>query len=278
MPSDDVIHPGIRPGGTPLVTFAPMLRGSGAQLPRLLSRLLTVAQRGMGVPVEMEFAVDGVAPGAPMAFHLLQVRPMVVGPISKGTLLENEESFADALVFSRRALGHGRSASIDDLVVVRPDCDRAKTPEIAAALERINQDLRQAGRSYVLIGPGRWGSRDPWLGIPVTWSQISKARAIVETDFTDFEVEPSQGSHFFHNLTSFGVAFLNARQDDGGRVDWEWLARQPAAKEDAGGAVRHLHLDPPVRVLVEGRTGRGMVAQSARALTAGDCSALRPRR
>jgi DNA-binding response OmpR family regulator len=258
--ADDAIHPGVRAGGIPLVTFAPVLRGTQALLPKLLSRLLAMAQRGMGVPVEMEFAVDAPARGEPMTFYLLQVRPMVVGPTSKGTLLDDEASLEDAVVYSKRALGHGRSASISDLVVVRPDCDRGKTAEIAAALEQINQHLREAGRSYLLIGPGRWGSRDPWLGIPVVWSQISKARAIVETDFQDFEVTPSQGSHFFHNLTSFGVAFLSVRQGDGGHIDWDWIASQPSAHEDVDGSVRHIHLDRPVRVLVEGRTGRGVVA------------------
>ena len=134
---------------------------------------------------------------------------------------------------------------------------------LAAVRGRLKRELREAGRSCILIGPGRWGSRDPWLGIPVTWPQISTARAIVETDFGDLEVEPSQGSHFFHNLTSSGVAFLAVhRQQDGGAINWEWLDAQPIVTQELGGAVRHIRLERPVRVLVDGASNRGVVVQA----------------
>jgi hypothetical protein len=136
------------------------------------------------------------------------------------------------------------------------------TPQIAQAAEAINRRLRDADRRSILIGPGRWGSRDPWLGIPVEWPQISSARAIVETDFTDLEVEPSLGSHFFHNLTCFGVAFFAVHANQAqGRVNWEWLRRQPSLDSALDGGIRHLRLESPVEVLVDGSTGRGIIRE-----------------
>lgn len=161
---------------------------------------------------------------------------------------------------SPSALGHGRRTNVRDVVVVLPTLERAQTPEVASILERENQRLREEGRGYLLIGPGRWGSRDPWLGIPVAWAQISAAVAIVETDFADLDVEPSQGSHFFHNLTSFGIPFLAVhRLQDGGSVNWEWLAAHPAEHEELTGVVRHIRLDRPLEVVVDGATRRGLV-------------------
>jgi hypothetical protein len=165
------------------------------------------------------------------------------------------------VVSAERALGHGRKHAIMDIVAARPDCSRARTPEVATALERINAGLRGEGRLCVPVRPGRWGSGDSWLGIPVSWSQISTAKAIVETDFADLEVEPSQGSHFFDNLTAFGIAFLSvSRRTNVGSIDWEWLTSQSAREEAVGGAVRHIRLTAPVRVVVDGATGRGVIA------------------
>jgi hypothetical protein len=147
-----------------------------------------------------------------------------------------------------------------DVIVVWHDLDRARTPEAAIALERLNGELRQAGRRYLLIGPGRWGSRDPWLGVPIAWPQISAAAAIVEVDFDDLEVEPSQGSHFFHNLTCFAIPFLAVhRRPEAGTVRWDWLAAQPVRAQDVDGKVRHLRLDRPLHVLLDGARRRGVV-------------------
>jgi len=124
----------------------------------------------------------------------------------------------------------------------------------------INQRIREEGHTVLLLGPGRWGSRDPWLGIPVTWGQISAARAIVETDFPDLEVEPSQGSHFFHNLTCFGVSYLTVHEGrDGGAIDWAWFDAQPVVESALDGVVRHLRSEAPLTVIVDGVQGRGVV-------------------
>lgn len=256
---NDAISPGLAPGGVPLVTFAPLLRGMVFPFAEVVAAVLGAAERGMGVPVEIEFAVDRVAVDAPRIFHVLQVRPMVVERAAEAGTLEVAPP-ARAVVVSEHALGHGRDESLFDVVLVKPDCDRGRTVEVAAALDRINKGLRQQGRRCLLIGPGRWGSRDPWLGIPVTWSQVSAAKSIVETDFADLDVEPSQGSHFFHNLTSFGIPFLSVRRrPPSGEVDWPWFASQPAVEEAVGGAVRHLRFAEPLRVRIDGATGRGVI-------------------
>jgi hypothetical protein len=168
-----------------------------------------------------------------------------------------------AVVVSEVALGHGRRETLEDLIIVDPDAiDRSQTPLVAQITEGFNRKLRDAKRHCILIGPGRWGSRDPWLGIPVEWPQISSARAIVETDFNDLQVEPSLGSHFFHNLTCFGVAFfaVHAHRQQGW-VNWEWLRQQPCVDEALGGGVRHIRLGSPVQVLVDGSSGRGVILE-----------------
>ena len=262
--SDDTITPGLSKRGTPLITFAPLLKGRVLPLPELLSRLLTTAQAGIANPVELEFAAD-ILPGLGQhqTFHVLQVRPLVVEKMGAAVELAPEAE-ARALVSSSVALGHGRRESIADVVVIAPDrLNRSATSQAAIAIESINRSLRDAGRTCILIGPGRWGSRDPWLGIPVAWAQISTARVIVETDFPDLQVEPSFGSHFFHNLTSFGVAFLVVHAAaDGGFINWKWFDQQPTVSEALDGAVRHLRLSHPAQVVVDGSSGRGVILEA----------------
>ncbi|MDR3670994.1 MAG: PEP/pyruvate-binding domain-containing protein [Holophaga sp.] len=263
LPADDRIVDGIQAPGTPLVTFSRILKGQGFPLPRILTRLLQITEACIGVPVEIEFAVD-LKPRDPQTFHVLQIRPMHVErvPLPAGSL---EPLRAGAVVFSRSTLGHGRRGGIRDVIAIPWDLDRARTREAAQAVEAINRGLRQEGRPSLIIGPGRWGSADPWLGIPVTWPQISTARAIVETDFQDLEVDPSQGSHFFHNLTAFGVAYFTIhRRGDDGAIAWDWLGAQPLARTELDGRVRHYRLDEPLEVLVDGARGLGAVVPEAR--------------
>ncbi len=249
--------------GVPLITFKPLLRSRFLPLPEILTWLLQVSQEGMASPVEIEFAAD-IRPGLsrPQSFYVVQLRPMVIEQMDVTVELDEEDA-EHAVVVSEVALGHGRREAISDLIFVDPDLiDRSMTPQIAQAAEVINRRLREADRRSILVGPGRWGSRDPWLGIPVEWPQISSARAIVETDFKDLEVEPSLGSHFFHNLVCFGVAFfaVHAHQMQG-QVNWEWLRRQPSVDSALDGGVRHLRLASPVEVLVDGSTGRGIIRE-----------------
>jgi hypothetical protein len=142
-------------------------------------------------------------------------------------------------------------------VVVRRDTfDRARTPDIARDVGAVNATLRQAGRTYVLIGPGRWGTADRWLGVPVRWEQITNARVIVECPIGTLEVEPSQGTHFFHNLTSLGMGYFTIHEHSGA-VDWDWIeALEPAARTQW---TAHYRLDSPMEVLIDGRSGEGVI-------------------
>jgi hypothetical protein len=256
--ANDRIVDGLDGRGTPLVTFNAVLKGQGFPLPQILTNLLKVAEACIGVPVEIEFAADLRTQGT-QTFHVLQVRPMNVERV-RTAAASLEPLREQAVVFSRSTLGHGRNGSIHDVIAIPWDLERARTREAAQALGAINSGLRKEGRPSLIIGPGRWGSADPWLGIPVTWPQISSARAIVETDFLDLEVEPSQGSHFFHNLTAFGVAYFTIhRRGDDGSVDWDWLEQQPLVRTELDGKIRHYRLERPLEVLVDGEAGMGAV-------------------
>jgi len=158
---------------------------------------------------------------------------------------------------SDSVLGNGRIDDIRDIIVVdRQRFERASSRQTASEIAQLNAEL--AGRPYLLIGVGRWGSADPWLGIPVSWEQISGARVIVEAGFADFKVTPSQGTHFFQNLTSFDVGYFTVNPDAGdGFVDWDWLAAQPALRETT--YVRHLRTTRPVVVKMNGKNGEGII-------------------
>jgi hypothetical protein len=166
-------------------------------------------------------------------------------------------------------MGNGKVDTVRDLVVVAPDrFERGKSAEVAQHLAQLNAELRAAGVSYVLIGAGRWGSRDPWLGVPVTWDQISGARAIVEAGFRDIHVTPSQGSHFFQNIVSFNVGYftVNPGHDDD-FVDWDWLAAQAAVRDTP--FVRHLRFDSPIIVKMNGRKNQGVILKPGGVATSG---------
>jgi len=186
------------------------------------------------------------------------LRPLAL--MRESEAIEIGEVAADAaLCRSQRVLGNGRIEGIRDLVVVDfQRFERARSREAAAEVGRLNGLLRAAGTPYILIGVGRWGSRDPWLGIPVTWDQVSGAQVIVEAGLRDLSVTPSQGTHFFQNLTSFNVGYFTVNPEAGdGLVDWEWLDAQPAMSDAAH--VRHLRLEQPLLVLMNGRKNEGLI-------------------
>ena len=251
---NDAIYDGMSRPGVRVVSFASILKHDSFPLATLLDRLLAIGHWGMGGPVEIEFAAD--LDKRELAF--LQLRPLalshemielVIGDVEPGKLVCR----------SNRVLGNGRIDDIRDVIVVdRLRFDRASSRQVAAELAQCNAEL--AGRPYLLIGVGRWGSADPWLGIPVTWEQISGARVIVEAGFADFKVTPSQGTHFFQNLTSFNVGYFTINPDAGdGFVDWDWLAAAPAVRETA--YVRHLRFDRPVLVKMNGKQGEGIICK-----------------
>ncbi|MEN6633783.1 MAG: PEP/pyruvate-binding domain-containing protein [Candidatus Polarisedimenticolia bacterium] len=256
----DRVVPGIGADGPRILNFAPLLTLGEFPLNEAVRALLAAAERALSAKVEIEFAASFVERrGEPTRVHFgfLQVRPMVVST----TLVDLPDELLDdprALAASEAVMGNGVDRTLRDVVYVRPDrFESSATPEIAAELEVVNRGLVDEGRGYLLIGFGRWGSSHASLGIPVAWSQISGARAIVEASLPEMNVEPSQGSHFFHNLSSFGVAYFTVRHEGPRRIDWAWLDAQPAARE--GRYTRHVRLAAPLDLRVDGRRGRGVV-------------------
>jgi hypothetical protein len=255
-PENDVVYDGVLRDGPRLVTFAHVLKSELFPLAAILRLLLEIGREGMACPIEIEFAVDMSA--RPMEFGFLQIRPIY--SFEESGEIDIKDADPDhAICFSPRALGDGHIAGIHDIVYVKPDeFDKSRTQEIAAELAKTNDDLRESGRQCVLIGPGRWGSADRWLGIPVTWEQISSAQVIVEASLEDFVVTPSQGTHFFQNLTSFGIGYLTVHPSlSEGFIDWAWLAAQPVVEETR--FVRRVRVPQPLDVVLNGRTREGVI-------------------
>jgi hypothetical protein len=256
---NDALYDGVGRPGPPVVSFAGVLKHDAFPLPRLLQRLLEVASWGLGSAVEIEFAVTlPSAGGAPAEFGFLQLRPLALARETEALEIRSVEE-SRVLCRSASVLGNGRVDDVRHLVVVDPQrFERGRSREVAQALSQFNARLVSEGHSYLLIGAGRWGSADPWLGIPVTWEQISGARVIVEAGLRDFRVTPSQGTHFFHNLTCFNVGYFTVNPDAGeGWVDWDWLAAQPAEREVE--SVRLLAFDKPVVALINGKKSEGLI-------------------
>jgi CheY-like chemotaxis protein len=257
--TDGIGRPGVR-----LVSFAHVLKADVFPLAEIMTTLLELARACMSVPVEIEWAA-ALSPDPerePHQFGFLQIRPLALA--GGGVQLERAALTDDrALVATEVALGNGRHHDVHDIVYVRPDrFDRARTREIAQEVAAVNRRLLEEGRPYILLGPGRWGTSDHWLGVPVRWDQISGARVIVETDLPDFRVTPSEGSHFFHNLTSFHVGYLTVNHGaPPARCDWAWLDAQPVAWE--GTFLRQVRLETPLEVVIDGRNRRAVVLRPA---------------
>ena len=255
------VYDGLSRQGRRIVSFAPILKHGMFPLAALLDELMTIGEDAMGRPVEIEFAVR-LPRGREQAadFGFLQLRPLVMS--REGEDIRMDDIGAERLVCqSSQVLGHGRLDDLFDVVMVDYHrFERGRSQEVAESVAHFNAQLSAAGRPYVLIGVGRWGSADSWLGIPVAWDQISGARVIVESGFRDFRVQPSQGSHFFQNLTAFQIGYFTVNPDAGeGFIDWQWLAEQQAAEEN--GCVRHLQFARSLRVLMNGKTSRGMIVK-----------------
>jgi DNA-binding NarL/FixJ family response regulator len=258
-PENDVVYDGVNRPGPRLVTFAHVLKAGVFPLADIIKLLLELGQHGMACPIEIEFAVNMKT--SPMQFGLLQIRPTISDEAFEKVSLEESDP-STLLCYSPQTMGNGTIRGLCDIVFVKPEAfDSVQTRRIAAEISQINERLRKAGRTCVLIGPGRWGSADPWLGIPVLWEQISTAHVIVETSLRDFVVTPSQGTHFFQNLTSFRIAYLTVNPTAGGGfVDWAWLNEHEAVEETQ--FIRHIRLAEPVEAKLDGRNRRGVIYKS----------------
>jgi CheY-like chemotaxis protein len=256
---NDRITDGLGRAGVRLVTFAPILKYGAFPLAALLDQLVKDGESAFGQPVEIEFAVRLPRQVGEVAqFGFLQIRPLVLSHETEEMHMEGVER-ERIMAQSGKVLGNGRIANLQDVVLVDSQrFERAQSRDVARQVAYFNAKLAAENRPYLLMGVGRWGSTDPWLGIPVEWDEISRARVIVEAGFRDFRVTPSQGSHFFQNLSAFRVGYFTVNPDLGeGTVDWDWLAVQPTAEER--GCVRHIRLAGPVTVLMNGHSGTGMI-------------------
>jgi CheY-like chemotaxis protein len=258
-PENDALYDGMSRKGVRVVTFAPILRSQIFPLADLVSFLSDLGAWGMGTPVELEFAAKlSPPPGGRRTFAVLQMRPMVLSRETDEMAVADEDN--DKLICrSSQILGHGVEREIHDVLVVDTHrFERANSREVAQEVARLNAELLSEGRGYVLIGPGRWGTNDPWLGIPVRYENISGARAIVEAEFRDMSVDPSQGSHFFQNITSFQVGYFTVtRRSKDSFVDWEWLDGVEPLR--SGRFVRHLRFENPVVVRMNGHQRTGLI-------------------
>jgi CheY-like chemotaxis protein len=277
------IYDGVSRAGARIVTFAPMLKQSTFPLAEILDDLVRAGEEALGNPVEIEFAVRLPQQGTPpdsdtvrrdaasrvsgsgtgqishvAEFGFLQIRPLTLARDSEDLALDDVQP-ERLICRSTKVLGNGRIENLHDVIVVDSQrFERSRSQEVAQAVAQFNRLLLGNNRPYLLIGVGRWGSTEPWLGIPVEWDEISGARVIVEAGFRDFRVTPSQGSHFFQNLTAFRIGYFTVNPDAGeGSVDWQWLAEQQAVQEQ--GCVRHLQFAEPICVVMNSRTSQGVI-------------------
>jgi len=271
----DVVRDGVNYEGKKIITFSSILQHDTFPLASIVKDLLKIGQHEMNLPIEIEFAVNMDVPkGDPYIFNFLQIRPIVESDQSSVINMKavNEE---ETILYSKSALGNGEFTGIRDLVYVKPEnFNASNSNEIASRMEKLNaafkeqcEAMRKKGisldcRGYVLVGPGRWGSSDPWLGIPVKWSQISEARIIVESGLENYRIDPSQGTHFFQNLTSFRVGYMTINPFiKDGFYDPGYLDGLPAEYEDE--YIRHVRFDTNLVIRIDGKTNQGAVMKPA---------------
>lgn len=254
----DRLSPGTGRDGPRVLDFAPLLRLREWDVNEALASLLALSEESLGMPVEIEVAATlPPTSGGRARLGLVQVRAMAA-PGQETPVGEEDLVGPDVMLGSCHVMGNGVVDDVRDVVYTKPDAfDFARSREVAVELDAWNRVLVEEGRPYMLVGFGRWGSSDPWLGIPVTWGQVAGARVIVEATRPGQRIEPSQGSHFFHNVSSLGVMYFSTGATEPTDLDWEFLeAHEAMAETDL---LRHVRLDPPLRLRVDGRSGRGFV-------------------
>jgi hypothetical protein len=244
-----------------IITFSGILHAGVFPLAEILDYILKLGQQEMGRPVEIEFAVNlekNSEKEIEGTFFLLQIRPIVDNKeLMEEDLTKTQEE--ELVLYSKHALGHGICNDVFDIIYVKTEeFDAANNQQIASDIEQLNKQLTEEGRNYILVGPGRWGSSDPWLGIPVKWPHISNARVIVESGLENYRIEPSQGTHFFQNLTSFGVGYftINPYLQDG-IFDETFLNAQPAVRETQ--YLRHIRFEKPLIIKIDGKKNIGLI-------------------
>lgn len=258
IPSDQMIYDGYYEGGRKIISFANILQHDVFPLAQILQEVLSTGQNEMGRAVEIEFAAD-LKDNEEGYFYILQIRPIVQ---NKEFINEDltEIKPDDTVLYSKDALGHGIFTDVYDVIYVKTEVFNASNnPKIAVEIDELNRQFLEVDKNYVLVGPGRWGSSDHWLGIPVNWSQISNARVLVEVALDNYRIEPSQGTHFFQNLTSFGVGYfsINPFLADDGFFNEAYLNKLPAIYESE--YIRHVRFEQPSIIKINGKNKMGVV-------------------
>ncbi|MCL1867537.1 MAG: PEP/pyruvate-binding domain-containing protein [Paludibacter sp.] len=259
---EQTISDNINEDGRKLITFANILKHNVFPLSDILQNLLSVAQKELGRPVEMEFAVNlDYSPAQQHTFYLLQVRPIVS---INNNFNENLDKIPpeDTIISSKNALGNGIIDNIFDVIYIKPETfDSVENQQLVEQIEQLNAQLVAENRNYILIGPGRWGSSDAWLGIPVKWQHISNARVIVESGLPDYRIDPSQGTHFFQNLTSLGVFYFTINHFSGdGYYNLKYLNSKKAKFEND--KIRHIRFDKPIIAKADGCKAEGVIMKA----------------
>ena len=255
---NDAIYDGLSRVGPRVITFGPVLKNKLFPFPGILNLLLDIGTWGMGTPVEIEFAVNMNSPSHQQEFGLLQMRPLVISHEEEQLNIE-EHKDGELICRSNQVLGNGIIRDIRDIILVDFHLfKRSKSRDVANEVAAFNSQLVNENKPYLLIGVGRWGSLDPWLGIPVTWEQISGAKAIIETSFKEMNVEPSQGSHFFQNITSFMIGYFTINTThNNGFLNWDWLLSvKPHSKKEY---TKHLRFEQPLQLKMNGHINKGII-------------------
>ena len=256
---NDIIRDGTGYKGKKIITFSNILRYNTFPLAEILDALLEIGQKEMNNPIEIEFAVNLNTPSnAPRIFNFLQIRPIVDDKEAININIDNISN-EETIISSNSALGNGTINDIHDFIYVKPEAFKAaESKNIVLEIEKLNSQFIKDNKSYVLVGPGRWGSSDPWLGIPVKWSQISQARVIVEAGLENYRIDPSQGTHFFQNLTSFKVGYftINPFINDG-YYNLDFLKNQEANYESK--FIRHIIFENQITIKIDGKHNKGII-------------------
>lgn len=258
-PQDNRMKTGLSHTGPRIVNFAGLLKYDTFPLARVIRRILEIMESSMGLTVEIEFAVN--LEGYNKGFYILQLKPLLRSA-EFFTIETDEIDKSELVLYTERGMGNGKVDYITDIIYADPEkFNKVETQHMAGELEKLNNKMRKLERHFILIGPGRWGTRDRWLGIPVVWQQISNAKIIVETDLKDFKVDASLGSHFFHNITSMNIGYLTVHETNNRDfIDWEWLSSiKPAERTEH---FVHLELKEPLTVLMDGKQGISLIKKN----------------
>lgn len=258
-PEGDRLMAGLNHNGPRIVNFANILQHNYIPLADTIQSVLEIVEEALGSPVEIEWAVDLTKDSEGHAsFYLLQIKPQISS--WEGFSID-EESLAkeNLLLYSDKAMGNGIIEDIDDIIIIdRERFKKAETREMADEVNKLNEKMKEQGRQYVLIGPGRWGTRDPWIGIPVDWPQISNAKLIVETDLEGFPLDASSGSHFFHNVTSMNIGYVSVKQnDDKQLINWDFINNQKLIEQPH--YFKHIRLDATCKIMLDGTKRIGAI-------------------